>query len=470
MNFLLQGLRFRRKHKQEQTNKYLIFAPFALREKLFNRISEMTRIVIVVEMSRVVMKDFTDNQIKCTYIQDEQELTLLENYLKNDNAAAMQSVDVLEQSCIGYLFELGSNDSKEESMFTNSLMHLVPKKYPLIGAYLSFKGVYYPVYSDRKVNKPLIQWKKPIAVVTDWDGYGDAVMIHQQIQAFIDDKLKEGIEVHIITYEKLVPLYKKLLKNCKVYQAIQPGLYSPEHILKSGIYSHVHRTSARNPSELQHCIELCANALGYKKVTSFRKTDPNQIDKLPEEINELLVKTKQTSDFMIGFQYSTQDPQRSWSKEHAERFVSMCCEAGIAVFNLAPVSEPLKGAIDVSSLSITELFPFISKLDIVVGIDSVCGHIAGVVGTPSITIWGKNFPHITDPSNEQGGKLFSFRVLSNNYSFISEDANAENIPPSIVFNRMLEIQSKRLKLKEDRITGKDTLNELGIEWVRCEND
>ena len=72
----------------------------------------------------------------------------------------------------------------------------------------------------------------------------------------------------------------------------------------------------------------------------------------------------------------------------------------------------------------------ISKLKMVVGIDSSAGHIAAFYNIPSITLWGGQTPF------EAWEAKISFRPLRNNTSIYSSNKDINLISPKTVFKNM----------------------------------
>ncbi|MEF2796405.1 MAG: glycosyltransferase family 9 protein [Ruminococcus sp.] len=95
----------------------------------------------------------------------------------------------------------------------------------------------------------------------------------------------------------------------------------------------------------------------------------------------------------------------------------------------------------------------ISKLKLLVGIDSSGGHIAACYKVPSITVWGKQTPEYfynigIKQENLKHNKI-SYRPLRKNISIWSKDRCIEKVGFKIVFDKMLEVINGGVNLSED---------------------
>lgn len=419
-------------------------------------------------------------------LQDEL-LTLLSNHHQN-----IFILQISKPSLLGQDIEINvTPDNLHKAPFLNSRVFTEPK-YPCIGflveettsiptkiscdqiaADLNQAAFYpssvkvlneyiYPVYTDRAVSSLAPPFaKKKVAIITDWFfGNGDAVMVAEVLNSFINKMKHKHLDVDIITRRKTTELLHFLHPECSIFSTIESNsIYN--NVLNSQAYEEVYFTPfLLSEPPLFHLSELFAKSLDVPISDSLSIRDRITFPSIPPILQQQL---KQPG-FKIGFQCYTQDPERSWPKKQAEQFIKLCKQKGITVYLLTPTPFNLQTPKDVSKLTLPQLFTVIHHLDGVVSVDSVCGHIAGALGIPNLTIWGRNFPHLTNPLKENDAYT-SFRALSNNYSLVPRDAATQTITATIVFQKVQDLLNNRLMIKNKRISSKDILNWVGTEWV-----
>lgn len=134
-------------------------------------------------------------------------------------------------------------------------------------------------------------------------------------------------------------------------------------------------------------------------------------------------------------------------------FVNLCNDAQIKLltFSNHPYTD-----IQVERLKNVSVLGFIyaiSKLKLLVGIDSSGGHIAACYKVPSITVWGKQTPEYfynigIKQENLKHNKI-SYIPLRKNISIWSKDRCIEKVGFKIVFDKMLEVINGGVNLSED---------------------
>jgi hypothetical protein len=353
-----------------------------------------------------------------------------------------------------------------------------------ISNYLSERGFYkndvliiekmygYVVFSDaqRKIKEPS---GNSIAIIIEWWwGYGDLIMIYQQIQRFVDEHIKRGHHTHILIFghEYSVPKWydflSEIIKKAKVMyiHSLEPDILRESMINSERYVSHFILPSPNEHSFI-HLSEVWEKILGFSELHQFNNLNNIPVC-LPSEAEKLLSIIKNRQVKLVGFQFWTySDSRRSWTQELARKFVEICKLNHIQLVNLTPHPfGEIEGLCDLGSLKIIELFALIKSLDAVVSIDSCCGHIAAAVGIPNITIWGLNSPYFFITNGLPLPK--SFRTVQLNYSIYHTSNKSENIDPYIVYLRLKGILTGEIKLKPGRITAKDTLDRLGVEELQ----
>ncbi|MFS0836922.1 glycosyltransferase family 9 protein [Paenibacillus sp. 1P03SA] len=306
---------------------------------------------------------------------------------------------------------------------------------------------------------------KPKAVIADWFlGYGDGVILLPLLRKFIAREACLGHEVHLIAKEKLASFFGVFLQGCRIFRSPEsPAVY--EAVLRSSLYrkSVLLPVSVSSPP-LRHISGLFGAALGFDRPYELPDPVPAFYPPLPAGQAEELAELRAAGRKVVGIQFHTGDAKRSWPRDRAERFIGLCREHGLAPVNLTPLPYPAEGCLDWSGLPVERLFAAIGEFDAVVGIDSVCGHIAGFLGVPHITLWGRSFPHLQFPFTPDESHV-SFRTLRANYSLVPRSADIADIPAELAFARLTDILEGRLQLGKELHTAEDTLEGRGIEWV-----
>ncbi len=211
-----------------------------------------------------------------------------------------------------------------------------------------------------------------------------------------------------------------------------------------------------------HIFELTAKVLGIEA-----DIDPYIHREVLEKIifDSLSAEDKEYVDATIkentvGLQYFTgqfvdgvvvANSSRNWGEESVKEFLRLCRENNIDI--VVTNGKVYGEGEDVKELKRMKLPGYvyaISKMAMVVGIDSSAGHIASFFGKPTVTIWGKQSPF--DAFN----KKISFRALKKNYSFWSDDGCCDSIKPEMVMEKVLDIMSGAVKLEDKVITYSDT--------------
>ncbi|MBU8772089.1 glycosyltransferase family 9 protein [Cytobacillus oceanisediminis] len=352
------------------------------------------------------------------------------------------------------------------------LINFLPETF--IMSRLHFLNTYLPylVFTDKRTFIPVKNESKPNALIVS-GGYGDGIMVFRIIQKFIDDLQYKGESVDIFTWDyNLYMILKSFLKRTNVYwHQIQERMSENryiESIFLSPQYKHCYQvvganySNKNNNDQAYHYIDLYGHALGMGVTTSTLNGIPEDLPSITQDIKDWLEDKRKENIKLIGIQFQTQNKKRSWNMDYIEEFISLCKENNYQLINLAPLQGSLpKEVLDVSNLEVSQLFSVIGKLSVFVGIDSCCGHIAGVMKIPNLTIWGENSPgsvYINDIP-----RRISFRTLSMNYSLESTTRDINRITPEIVFKRMEDIIYNRIILKKSLITVDETIKGYGVE-------
>ncbi len=142
-------------------------------------------------------------------------------------------------------------------------------------------------------------------------------------------------------------------------------------------------------------------------------------------------------------------------------FVNICKQQGLDLLALNPNPYDIDlGILQLRQMSTAAYAYTISKLTLLVGIDSSAGHIASFYNIPSITIWGKQSPV------DAFDKPISFRAMRKNFSLWSENMDINCITPELVIKKIQNYLNGMLKLSDHIITYEDSLNFYQMEIVK----
>jgi len=201
--------------------------------------------------------------------------------------------------------------------------------------------------------------------------------------------------------------------------------------------------------------------LNKRIINNVRKEDKKYIDDL--------VSTNQN---IIGLQFHTgfydksinkwkTDSIRSWDIENVKKFAELCSNNNIKVLILNPHDfGNIPGTLQLSQMSIEAYAYTISKLNIVVGIDSSAGHIASFYNLPSITIWGYHTPLRMAQNTTVG-----FRALRKNYSIIPKSENINDIKADKVYELAYDILNNKVSIEDKIISYNDSIKGDNILYV-----
>ena len=155
---------------------------------------------------------------------------------------------------------------------------------------------------------------------------------------------------------------------------------------------------------------------------------------------------------------------RNWDQENIKKFVELCNQSNIEVIIFS--GQPYYN-INIKKIRTDSILSYIyalSKIKVLVGIDSSGGHIASFYNIPSITIWGKQthmFYQITDTSiSEKKASDFriSFRPIRRNVSIYSRKRSTNMVLADKVFSWLVYILEEKVEFEETNIKYDDNKN------------
>jgi len=330
------------------------------------------------------------------------------------------------------------------------------KPYHPAGVHLSSCGVAVPCFNFDLCYSPTKIVGRTVAIVTErFFGFGDALIVIRQIQCFVLKQAAMGIKTHVFSPPPIAAMFKALLDSCEIY-SVHETQYFIGCVATSPQYEHVYRIpNVTDETGPIHFVEAAAMALGLGQPVPGPSYSLRPAAAMPSDLAGAIQKTQRAGSKVIGLQFHSRHHSHSWSIEAAQTFINLCHAQGMHIFILTPYEGSLDLAADVSFMTIIEVYALVSYLDAVVSIDSVCGHMAGVLGIPNLTLWANNRFNV----------CVRFRPLSMNYSIFSPDNEIDSIPPEVVFNRLGSILSGKKELQHHMILSKQTLENVDLEWL-----
>lgn len=284
-------------------------------------------------------------------------------------------------------------------------------------------------------------------------------LVYKYLQLFIRDAEVVNLD-SLPGFSQMEPLYLTLyyaLENSGEYKKI---LNLPVQLTPNPVSQNTYEQWSQHMSLHEHWADE-ADLMENSQI--LQKADFSAVKYIPEIESELRA-IKQKYRWIIGLQYYSDSLlvngkyTRAWPYEYAREFVEKCHRERIGVLTLVPDQEKkLPYVHTMGEWPIINLFQIIPYTNAVVGVDSCCAHIAGVLGIQNITING-NAVHILR-------KPYIYRPLSNNYSIYSKNGFPSDISAEIVFQRLKSILEGKIKLQTRIITMQDSLNGVGIEWI-----
>lgn len=291
-------------------------------------------------------------------------------------------------------------------------------------------------------------------------GIGDHFMLFSIIYEYINRSTKKGLKVFLpiidndqkanFQFNCFFPEQDRLFfDNGRMYISCLAIKNFSEVISLYDIYWERIREN-KCKDRLQHFTDVIKEILGIEK-----EFNPYQHrDVMLKKINDSLSTEEKKSidsylsnNDYVGFQFFTgviddengtwaTEECRNWNEENTQAFISLCKNNNISLLSFNNHPYNLHSLESIRGLSICGYAYAISKLKLVVGIDSSAGHIASFFGVPSITIWGKQTPV------DFFGSKVSFQAMRFNHSIYTENGDINLIKPEYVFTKMKNILKK----------------------------
>lgn len=320
-------------------------------------------------------------------------------------------------------------------------------------------------YKKRKIKK-----RTKAKALFIGDGVGDFFILNTLLHHFFKNHRKLDYEFHIITYETCSAknIIKQFYNDIKTY-VLRDGAYLEifyKYMLRSSHYDKCYNiilngTRFLNFINQKHVYNIYCQQLGIEQHVYYddKKWIMSKIN------NEILNNEKDYIDSIlsknplkkkIGFQFWTgpleQPNPRCWDKENVVRFIELC-KNKYDLINLTPYPVDYNiEVINAQSLSIMGILYLISKLYMVVAIDSLSGHAAAMLDIPSFTLWSSfQTPLCVFSENTN----VSIRAIRNNISIVPKNG-IETIKADVLYHIINTKYPQKIKANPNWITYNDS--------------
>lgn len=229
------------------------------------------------------------------------------------------------------------------------------------------------------------------------------------------------------------------------------------------------QNEAENMASYYKKIMLGEGDFDYYKHSSILKNRIFEAVRCEEKeyINSIVMQNRKN----IGIQYFTGSLNeisrewtisdgRKWDVENIKAFIKKCRDNNINIIVLnSETYDPLLQEYCTKKLSIAGYAYLISKMDLVVGVDSSAGHIASFYDIPSITLWGQGSPL------QVYGFNIGFRALRKNYSIVPKNKDISSIDYNTVYSLVEKFFANELIFKNEIITYQDSVDGHNMLYV-----
>ncbi len=316
----------------------------------------------------------------------------------------------------------------------------------------------FPVYGNSLINPN----SNAILVIEKSNGYGDALVTMPLLQKFTNNFIERGIQVVILHYyQQSYELSYVFLDRCQNQMCDYMDnrkLLSEIYQEKQDRYQQIYNFDGYIVKSAATKLYEVAALLNFTELDTLLDDISINTQLTPSKDLTLLETYRKGYRYVIGVQFKTDHDdicfcKRSWSNERIREFISLCNENGIGCVNLSPCNGiEWHNNLDYGHLPVNQLFGIVQRLDLIVAIDSFCGHIAAAMRIPNITIWGK-------PLKDK-----SQRPTCMNYSIVSKDGNIDSLQADYVFEQMMKILSVKITVSS-KIRPVNAVDDYYTEWL-----
>jgi len=289
--------------------------------------------------------------------------------------------------------------------------------------------VYAPVMSERI---------RSIGVVMGESmGYGDLIMIYPILNEFIKSQVLP-VTLYCANNKifdfcpSLFPQVKHLL--CPPKRDIDHFIQQYDDNSEELVYNIEERlANAIHGYDKHHYIEMIAKCLEVTiKANYFDHYDTWALKRRKGYFAAQAYEIHRTSQQkVIAIQFhSDSSEEKCWSASHAQQFIAMCHHSGYSIVSL-DIFRFYDNVARVPNEPLLQVYNIMSEIDLFVGIDSCCGHIAASLNIPNITLWGRNSP-TQQYIDANRSNAIGFRTLRKNISICASQIN--DISPMLVYS------------------------------------
>lgn len=419
----------------------------------------------------IILDDFIffHNDFKNAKVHKVDSTKMLNDALKNifiNNVYNIKINDDSIENASAVLFSISNASEKDIKVFEHFLLFSkLPKSFNISNIILH-DGLAIPAYTNKKEYKLFKKSEdKPVCVFLGY-GIGDFFITSE----FWYQLLKKYNDIIIImpqnrTIKKI--LFDLFGSHCKFYEI-------EDYMVLERMYKEF-----INSGKFQKCYNLLFD--DYKMINSFQHyydffnsqmfditvTNPYShmrdiLFKFTTLIKDCekksIIKIRNERKIKVGIQFWTDEPgsERNWNCDNVQRLIN-CGSDYFQFYILTPYPKEkynVGGCIDLSHFSLYGMVAAINEMDMVVGIDSCCGHIAAAYNIPTITIWNAQTP-IALPFDYI--KL-SFRPMRKNISLVPRSKDINDIKGEKVFEIMKMYFDNKILLNSEIISTKEIFN------------
>jgi ADP-heptose:LPS heptosyltransferase len=250
-----------------------------------------------------------------------------------------------------------------------------------------------PLRSNRSIVEKLRvhKGKSKICIIRSLGGIGDVLMatplLRQLKKDFPNSELVFAID------RKGDDVYYQILKNCPFIDKFIDAKFfvQDDYDFSTDITTVCIRNEGRG-LRVKNRIDIFASAVGYNKLDDplpFYQVEDSELEQARSLLNQY-----------AGFKFlslhsASNDPQRCWPAENYIEFIKRLETARpdikILLFDdheCLPGKYTYSNCIDLSNTSVREMAAYIKASDFFIGPDSGPMHLAGILGTPAIVLFG----------------------------------------------------------------------------------
>ena len=460
-----KGLIALHKYMISQNNDYLIMF-----DKSIISLRDVMHIVKQCTNKFIILDDFIydhnsfKNTQKCIVSTKDRLYSVLKSIFENKSEYSLVENCNIKKTCAVF-FSLSNAIERDVKVYEHFLLfRKLPKSFGVTDIIFDGQETAIPVYTNRKEYKKfkISAAQKPICVFLGY-GIGDFFIT--------SDFWYKLLEMHkniVIVIPKNRPI-KRLLQNlfgaqCTFFEIEDYMVleYIYRIFVDSGKFSKCYNllfSDYKMINNFQHYYDYFGSQMfdiHIDKPYSYINKIVNTISKLLSDSEQReIAQIQNTHKLKIGIQFWTDEPgaERKWNEQNVQELINKG-NSEYQFYILTPFPAQnynINGAVDLSGLSINGMITAIKQLDLVVGIDSCCGHIAAAFDIPTITLWNTQTPVMLQYDYIK----LSFRALRRNISLVPKNKNINEITGENVYNIIQKYYNKEIIMDSNILSNKE---------------